>query len=64
MRLYNTPRSYNEHGMVCLYYCIIIIIIIISFMQGIPTYIPETNHSLGNKVFQLICHYYLWCLYR
>ena len=20
--------------------------------------------SLGNKVFQLFCHYYLWCLYR
>ena len=39
-------RCYNESVMI---YCdskkyIIIIIIIISFMQGIYTYIPETNH--------------------
>ena len=43
---------------------IIIIIIIISFMQGIYRYISETNDVLGNTVFHLFCHYYLWCLYR
>ena len=37
--------SHKIVGKVCIYYmCIIIIIIIISFMQGIYTYIPETNH--------------------
>jgi len=25
---------------------------------------PRQTMSLGNTVFQLFCHYYLWCLYR
>jgi hypothetical protein len=44
---------------------IIIIIIIgkdtISFMQGIYTYIPETNLSLRNTMLQLFCRYCVWC---
>ena len=32
------------------------IFIVISFMQGIYTYIPETNHVPRE--------YHLWCLYR
>ena len=39
------------------------IIINISFMHGIYTYIPETE-SLGNTVLKLFCCYYSWCLYR
>ena len=42
----------------------IIISIIISFMQGIYTYIPETNYVPGNTVLQLFCCHYSWCLYR
>ena len=42
----------------------IISIIIISFMQGIYTCIPETTMSLGNTVLQLFSCYYSWCLYR
>ena len=40
------------------------IIILISCMQGIYTYIPETTMSLGNTLLQLFCCYYSWCLYR
>jgi len=43
----------------------IIIIIIISFVQGIYTYIfLRQTMSLENTVFQMFCHYNLWCLYR
>jgi len=43
---------------------IIIISIIISFMQGIYTFIPETNFVPREYVLQLFCCYYSWCLYR
>ena len=43
---------------------IIIIINIISFMQGIYTYIPETNYVPREYSVAAICCYYSWCLYR
>ena len=33
-------------------------------MQGIYTYIPEKNMSVGNTVLQLFYCYYSLCLYR
>jgi len=42
----------------------IIITIIISFMQGFIHVFLRQTMSLGNAVFQLFCHYCLWCLYR
>jgi hypothetical protein len=32
-------------------------------MQGIYTYIPETNNFPRNTLLQLFCCYCLWCLY-
>jgi hypothetical protein len=47
---------------------IIIIIVMskdtISFMQGIYTCIPETNHVPKKYMLQLFCRYCLWCPYH
>jgi hypothetical protein len=47
---------------------IIIIIIIgkdtISFMRGIYTYIPQTNHVPKEYNVAAICRYCLWCPYQ
>jgi len=37
---------------------------IISFIQGIYSYIPETNHVPMEYSVALFCCYYSWCLYR
>ena len=43
---------------------VVIIITVISFMQGICTYISEKTMSLWNTVLQLFCYYSSCCLYR
>jgi hypothetical protein len=43
---------------------IIIIITTISFMQGIYTYIPETNNVPEEYNVAAICRYCLWCPYH
>ena len=42
---------------------IIIIIITASFMQGIHTHIPETNHAPRGYTVAAILFLFLWCLY-
>jgi hypothetical protein len=32
------------------------------FMQGIYTYMPETNHVLGYTVLQALCSYCSWSI--
>jgi len=41
----------------------IIIIIIVSFMQGSHTHIPETNHVPRGYIVADICLCCLWCQY-
>ena len=49
--------------MKCIFENIIIIIIII-FMQGISTYIPETHYVPMEYSVAVILFLYSWCLYR
>jgi hypothetical protein len=74
----NVPKEYNiavilsllfmapislVPALTLMYFYIIIIIITISFMKGIYTYIPETM-SLRNTMLQLFCRYCVWCPYH
>jgi hypothetical protein len=47
-----------------LYNIIIIIIIIISFMQGIYTFFRRQSMFLGNTVLRPFCCSYSWCIHR
>ena len=51
-------KTVNYYYYYYYYYCIIV-----SFMQGSHTHIPETNHVPRGYMLQLFCLCCLWCLY-
>jgi hypothetical protein len=47
-------------------YIITLIILVITFMQDIYNYIPETNHFIGHTVLHIFCIYnlcYMQCYF-